>query len=97
MITLSAFTVTRVTDTREDDRSEDWRLQAKCLDEDPEKWFPHPSDTRGVIAAQMTCAECPALALCRESSLGERYGVWGGLSEEQRNRLRRIRGVKALP
>lgn len=97
MTAPSAMTLARLLDTRSNDRGDDWRAQGKCLDEDPEKWFPNPSDTQGVIAAQMACAECPVLALCRESSLGERYGVWGGLSEEQRQRLRRIRGVKARP
>ncbi len=35
------------------------------------------------------CAECPAQEACAEHGLAEKYGIWGGLSERERRRLRR--------
>jgi WhiB family redox-sensing transcriptional regulator len=54
--------------------------------------FFHPLDERNearqqrVAAAKRICQACPALAACREHALRVRepYGVWGGLSEDER-------------
>lgn len=35
------------------------------------------------------CAECPAQQACAEHGLRENHGIWGGLSERERRRLRR--------
>lgn len=35
------------------------------------------------------CAECPAQEACAEHGLTEKHGIWGGLSERERRRLRR--------
>jgi len=39
-----------------------------------------------VATAKAICAACPVLAQCREHALKTRepYGVWGGMSEEDR-------------
>jgi len=36
--------------------------------------------------AKAVCAQCPVLAACRAHALAvqEPYGIWGGLSEEER-------------
>ena len=45
--------------------------------------------------AKKICAACPVLAECRAHAIpNEHYGVWGGLSESERNRLRR--GTRVL-
>ena len=38
------------------------------------------------LRAKLVCAGCPVLEMCREHALsvGEPYGVWGGLSETER-------------
>ncbi|MBT2398366.1 WhiB family transcriptional regulator [Streptomyces sp. ISL-100] len=49
--------------------------------------------------AKEICAQCPALQECRRDTLGEEYGVWGGLDHHQRSLLRRklVRNVRRWP
>lgn len=69
----------------------EWQLAGACREADPMLFF-HPEGERGPArrkrddAAKAVCAECPVLALCREHALAVRepYGVWGGLTEEDR-------------
>jgi WhiB family redox-sensing transcriptional regulator len=72
----------------------DWEL-ALCRQVDPELFFPEKGgSTRD---AKATCRGCPIRAECLEYALDndERFGVWGGLSERERRRLKR--GPAALP
>lgn len=67
---------------------------ARCRGEAPELFFgPHYEESRAErIAredrAKQLCVGCPALEACRALSLEqvELYGVWGGLSEQERRR-----------
>jgi WhiB family transcriptional regulator, redox-sensing transcriptional regulator len=69
----------------------DWQLRSACRHEDPDLFF-HPDGERGPAredrdrAAKLVCATCPVLASCRAHALRVRepYGVWGGLSEDER-------------
>ncbi|MFQ5554985.1 MAG: WhiB family transcriptional regulator [Acidimicrobiia bacterium] len=66
-----------------------WMVFGTCRNEDPFLFFPQtPSDTKRACAI---CAMCPVRVDCLEYSLeaGERFGVWGGVSEQQRHRLLR--------
>jgi WhiB family redox-sensing transcriptional regulator len=38
------------------------------------------------MAAKAVCATCPVIAQCRAHAIAvqEPYGIWGGLSEEER-------------
>ena len=68
---------------------EQWRLDALCAETDPEAFFPEKGgSTRD---AKRVCFGCPVRAQCLEFSLSndERFGIWGGLSERERRRLRR--------
>lgn len=69
------------------DRS--WVPQAACLGMDPELFY--PSRGESLAPAKAVCAACPVRSECLEYALGgrERYGVWGGRSERERQRLRR--------
>lgn len=61
---------------------------ALCAETDPDAFFPvRGGSTR---AAKRVCARCPIRPECLSWALatGERYGVWGGLSERERQRLR---------
>ena len=73
----------------------DWQVSAACRG-NPEPFFhPYgerePSRSRREAAAKAVCATCPVLERCREHALAARepYGVWGGLSEEERDVLLR--------
>ncbi|WP_333619066.1 WhiB family transcriptional regulator [Dietzia sp.] len=71
-----------------------WRTMGACQSQPVELFF-HSEDTprgqrrRNERDAARICEECPVLATCRAHALrtGERYGVWGGLTENQRLRI----------
>lgn len=69
----------------------EWQLHGACRGEDSSLFF-HPEGERGPArsareaAAKAVCARCPVVEQCRRHSLATRepYGVWGGLSEAER-------------
>ncbi|OLM29017.1 WhiB-type transcriptional regulator [Pseudonocardia sp. Ae717_Ps2] len=58
---------------------------------DTEMFFPSPHKTGADAAAKQTCAACPVSRQCLEHALsvGEYYGIWGGLAAHERQRLPR--------
>jgi WhiB family redox-sensing transcriptional regulator len=62
---------------------------------DPDAFYPDKGGS--TRAAKAVCAGCPVTADCLEYALtaGERWGVWGGLSERERRRLRPARAPVA--
>lgn len=74
----------------------DWQRRAACRNLDSSTFF-HPDGERGPRRqqredrAKAVCAGCPVRAECLEHSLRvqEPYGIWGGVSETERPRLRR--------
>ena len=71
--------------------SNNWQDQANCLGVDPDLFFPE----RGASTreAKEVCRGCVVRMDCLEYALvnGEKFGIWGGLSERERRRLRRQR------
>ena len=66
-----------------------WQESALCAQAGPEFFFPAPgSSTR---EAKQLCNACEGRLACLEYALAndERFGVWGGMSEKERERLRR--------
>ncbi|WP_456946824.1 WhiB family transcriptional regulator [Geodermatophilus sp. SYSU D00697] len=72
---------------------ESWRLDALCAETDPEAFFPEKGGS--TREAKRVCAGCPVRSQCLEFALAndERFGIWGGLSERERRRLRLQRRV----
>jgi WhiB family redox-sensing transcriptional regulator len=68
-----------------------WMTAAACTGVDPDLFFP----ARGASTddAKAVCRSCPVRLQCLEYALanGEKCGVWGGLSERERRRIRRDR------
>jgi WhiB family redox-sensing transcriptional regulator len=72
----------------------EWQFDGACRESEPSIFF-HPDGERGSArrrraeAAKAVCAICPVMSACREHALRTReaYGVWGGLSEEDRQCL----------
>jgi WhiB family transcriptional regulator, redox-sensing transcriptional regulator len=68
-----------------------WRLRAACRDVDSAVFF-SPDGERGPkraareTRAKAICAGCPVIRQCATHAIryGERYGIWGGLSERER-------------
>jgi WhiB family redox-sensing transcriptional regulator len=66
-----------------------WQAEALCAQTDPEAFFPEKGgSTRD---AKKVCGSCTVRAQCLEYALSndERFGIWGGLSERERRRLRK--------
>ena len=62
--------------------------RALCTQVDPELFYPAPGST--AAPAKRVCRQCPVADACLAYALehDERWGVWGGLSERQREKLR---------
>ncbi len=70
-----------------------WQERANCLGVDPDLFFPE----RGASTreAKAVCGSCEVRPECLEYALdhAEKFGIWGGLSERERRRLRRQRAL----
>src|SRR3712207_5173549 len=66
-----------------------WQERALCAETDPEAFFPEKGGS--TREAKKICTGCEVRAECLEYALAndERFGIWGGLSERERRRLRR--------
>lgn len=66
-----------------------WQERGLCAQTDPEAFFPEKGgSTRD---AKKVCVGCPVRAECLEYALAhdERFGIWGGLSERERRKLKK--------
>ena len=78
----------------------DWQMMAACRGVPVDTFFHPPAGTQRpsyprIEFAKAICAQCPVIAQCRSYALTVRepYGIWGGLSEEERAEAL---GVKSL-
>jgi WhiB family redox-sensing transcriptional regulator len=74
-------------------QNEPWTEDAICPQIDTDLFFPEKGGS--TREAKSICARCPVTAECLEFALrnGERFGIWGGLSERERRRLEHDRGI----
>ena len=76
----------------------DWQREGHCRGLDSSVFF-HPEGERGrarairEMRAKTICQGCPVLVQCRNHALAvaEPYGIWGGMSESERNEILRSR------
>ena len=73
---------------------QDWRAYALCARSNPELWF-----AVGALEhkyAKKVCRECPVrnecLAYAMEAPID--HGIWGGMTERERRRYRRLAGAQ---
>lgn len=72
----------------------EWQYEGVCRDLDSDLFF-HPEGERGparrrrAANAKSICAGCPVMQECRDHALAskEPYGIWGGMTEEERRAL----------
>jgi len=66
-----------------------WQERALCAQTDPEAFFPEKGGS--TREAKRICTGCEVRGECLEYALqhDERFGIWGGLSERERRRLKR--------
>jgi len=69
----------------------EWMADAACIGK-PQAWF-FPGRGELTSTAKNVCAGCAVLDTCREYALGkgEHHGIWGGMSERERRRVRSMR------
>lgn len=70
----------------------DWHDRALCAQTDPEAFFPEKGGS--TREAKKICTGCEVRSECLSYALAndERFGIWGGLSERERRRLKRTAG-----
>ncbi len=72
-----------------------WQAQANCMGVDPDLFFPERGGS--TREAKEVCRGCVVREDCLEYALanGEKFGIWGGMSERERRRVRRARALSA--
>jgi WhiB family redox-sensing transcriptional regulator len=88
---IDIFAVLRPRPVAERTAPEDlsWMDRALCPETDPDAFFPEKGGS--TREAKRVCRSCEVRAECLEYALGrdERFGIWGGMSERERRRLKR--------
>ncbi|GAA2177057.1 hypothetical protein GCM10009847_01460 [Leucobacter tardus] len=71
-----------------DEEEVSWQSDALCAQTDPEAFFPEKGGS--TREAKKICESCEVRSECLQYALenDERFGIWGGLSERERRRLR---------
>jgi WhiB family redox-sensing transcriptional regulator len=72
-----------------------WQDLANCRGADPDLFFPERgASTR---TAKGICRECSVQEECLEFAVvsSEKFGIWGGMSERERRKIRRERAAIA--
>ncbi len=75
------------------DPDSNWQKDASCRGTDPELFFPDKGKPQR--EAKIVCNGCPVKAECLDYAIknGEKFGIWGGMSERERRRIRDTRAV----
>ena len=73
----------------DDDGPLGWQERALCAQTDPEAFFPEKGGS--TREAKKVCGSCEVRSECLDYALAhdERFGIWGGLSERERRKLKR--------
>ncbi|MEG9226656.1 WhiB family transcriptional regulator [Aeromicrobium sp. Sec7.5] len=66
-----------------------WQERALCAQTDPEAFFPEKGGS--TREAKRVCLTCDVRSTCLDYALqhDERFGIWGGLSERERRKLKK--------
>jgi WhiB family redox-sensing transcriptional regulator len=72
----------------------DWHEQALCREVDPELFFPEKGGN--VRQGLMICQRCPVAVPCLDAAIDndERFGIWGGATDEDRKLIRQTRAPR---
>lgn len=73
-----------------------WMADANCRGLNPGLFYPQRGDNAAMAAAKAVCAGCLVRDECAAAGLTERWGVWGGLSEQERRTLRSGRARRLI-
>lgn len=87
-----------------DDSTWEWQGRGLCLSADNADFF-HPQNERGLARvrrdrrAKTICAACPVRLECADYAIRahEPYGIWGGLTEEEREDIYARLPIESYP
>lgn len=70
----------------------DWRDDAICIEYETNTFYPERSHELAKVAKAI-CRECPVRSECLDEAIAnnEKFGVWGGLDTQERQREARRR------
>lgn len=68
-----------------------WMDDGICAQTDPAAFYPEVGES--TLPAKQICSLCPVKTECLRYAIDhqERFGIWGGTSELERRKLRRVR------
>ncbi len=74
---------------QDDEDASTWQERSLCAQTDPEAFFPEKGGS--TREAKKVCVGCEVRSECLEYALAhdERFGIWGGLSERERRKLKK--------
>ena len=74
-----------------------WMAEANCIGADPNLFFPETRQSQDMAhEARALCAPCPVRYHCAEYAIATyQLGIWGGLSRNERDKIRRKRRARA--
>lgn len=74
-----------------------WMAEAACRGKDTALFYPASGDHASAERAKAVCAGCPVREACLDYAVvnADPFGIWGGLAESGRRRLRRVRRIEA--
>lgn len=81
-------------------RPPDWTDHGLCREHpNPDLWYPDWASLRQTTAAKRICGDCPVAPQCLAYALDtrNRYGIWGGTTPDERDRILRRRTVRNTP
>jgi WhiB family transcriptional regulator, redox-sensing transcriptional regulator len=72
-----------------------WWQRGLCRDYDPDLWFPSAERANAYSFPRKVCRTCPVKRQCLEEALraDHRYGMFGGLTPGERDKLRQQRAA----
>lgn len=70
---------------------EPWMVDAACRDADPEIYYSVSRTDFITAEAKAVCARCPVVSNCLAYAFerNEQWGIWGGLTTEERLNVKR--------
>lgn len=77
-------------------KREPWESKARCLDADPAVFYPevgeNPHKAKAICDSCEVRRQCLELAMRMEGDSSTfRYGVWGGTTPDEREKIRQLR------
>jgi WhiB family transcriptional regulator, redox-sensing transcriptional regulator len=89
LVIISSRTAVVGNDVDEAGNELEWQENALCAQTDPEAFFPEKGGS--TREAKRVCMSCEVRVQCLDYALekDERFGIWGGLSERERRRVKK--------